>query len=134
MIHQPYLQVTLSTKPLGWESRRGVTLQYVMLRKRRRAGRATGGEVGEGEGEENGAENRVEIGEEPVVGGSDIAAPAPAVTGVDKEVGTDPTTVSKKGKRKPDSGQGSQNGRTKKRAKVSSTAKGIDAAKRVDDA
>ncbi|ORY32570.1 hypothetical protein BCR39DRAFT_522914 [Naematelia encephala] len=35
MTHQPFLQITLSTSPLGWESRRGVTCQYVMVRRRR---------------------------------------------------------------------------------------------------
>jgi len=38
MTHNPYLQVTLSTKPLGLEAAVGVTCQYVLARRRRNRG------------------------------------------------------------------------------------------------
>ena len=35
MIHHPYLEITLSTKPLGLEEKRDVTLQYVVTRRKK---------------------------------------------------------------------------------------------------
>ena len=43
MIHHPYLQVTLSTRPLGLESQRGVTCQYVLVPRHRKSKKALGG-------------------------------------------------------------------------------------------
>ncbi|KAK4686428.1 hypothetical protein P7C73_g3700, partial [Tremellales sp. Uapishka_1] len=48
MTHQPYLKITLSTRPLGLEKQRNVTCQYVMIRRRRpKASKAAPGETGE---------------------------------------------------------------------------------------
>ncbi|KAK8864221.1 hypothetical protein IAR55_001467 [Kwoniella newhampshirensis] len=58
MTHCPYLQITLSTRPLGLEEKRNVTCQYVLAkRKVRGKGKGKGGkDTGKGEAEDD-AEN-----------------------------------------------------------------------------
>lgn len=67
MTHRPYLQITLSTKPLGWEGRHGVTLQKSEKPKLKKGkvvekGRKDGGKDGgkSDEGLEKKAEQKTE--------------------------------------------------------------------------
>lgn len=46
MTHHPYLEITLSARPLGLESERDTTCQYLTVRRRRNRGKA--GRVAEG--------------------------------------------------------------------------------------
>lgn len=44
MTHHPYLEITLSARPLGLESERDTTCQYLLVRRRRNRGKAGRGE------------------------------------------------------------------------------------------
>lgn len=60
MTHRPYLEITLSTRPLGLEEQQNVTCQYIITGRRRRprASRGKGGKGGEGDADsEAGAED-----------------------------------------------------------------------------
>ena len=50
MTHRPYLQITLSTRPLGLEAQKNVTCQYVLARRNRKGRKAelsNGAEAGD---------------------------------------------------------------------------------------
>lgn len=73
MTHRPYLQITLSTRPLGLEKGRNVTCQTVLV-GRRRGGRGKGG------GDNGESEEKAEDGagaESEAKGGDDTGEPVP---------------------------------------------------------
>ncbi|WRT66169.1 uncharacterized protein IL334_003122 [Kwoniella shivajii] len=52
MTHHPYLSITLSTKPLGLEEKRNVTMQYVLVKKKNRGKKGKGKTADQGDADE----------------------------------------------------------------------------------